>query len=116
MRQSERKKIIIVQGLNDKLRLQRMITEPIQILCTNGTFNLNRFKTLLMKYDLHNQIVYIYVSDSSEGKHLRKQLTRHLPLARHVHIQSQDVTASQMNLLASELERHKLQINPVYLQ
>lgn len=111
------KRIIICEGLNDKLRLKEIITEPIDIVCTHGTFGIAKFDSLLEQHDLDNRDVYIFVDEDPAGIKLRKELTKELPLAKHLYIDAQyiEVEVTPKRLLALELLKHHIEINPAYL-
>lgn len=112
------KKVIICEGLHDKVRLKEIIREPIDIVCTHGTFGVEKFDELLDKYDLDNRDVYIFVDEDPAGKKLRKALTRELPLANHLYVDAQyiEVELTPKRLLAVELLKFNIEINPAYLQ
>ncbi len=82
-------KIIIVEGRSDKHHIRRVITEPVTILCTYGTFSIEYFDELLEAYDLDNQDVYIFVDEDDSGIELRRQLAHELSHAKHIRINSE---------------------------
>ena len=44
-------KVIIVEGSSDKKRLARILAEPVEIICTNGTVSPYQFEELLIPYE-----------------------------------------------------------------
>lgn len=78
--------IIIVEGKNDKQLLRHVLANEVQIICTYGTFGIEKFDTMLETYDLDNRDVYIFVDADRSGEELRKALSRELPHARHIYI------------------------------
>lgn len=71
-------KIIIVEGLADKIQLEKIVQAPIDIICTHGTFGIEKFDLMLEKHDLDHRDVYIFVDEDDAGKKLRKQLRAEL--------------------------------------
>jgi len=114
----ELEKIIIVEGLTDKNQLEKVITEHVTILCTHGTFDLERFDELLEIYDLDNRDVYILVDEDESGMKLRNQLIQELPHAHQIYISEEfkEVASTPENVLAHILVSHNIQINPFYLR
>src|SRR5690625_3601404 len=98
-------KVIIVEGLTDKREIEKVITEDVTIICTNGTLGIEKFDELLETYDLDHQDVYIFVDEDDSGIKLRKQLTRELPHAEHIYISSEfkEVATTPGNELATAL-------------
>lgn len=110
-------KVIIVEGLTDKKQIDKVITEHVQIICTNGTFGVERFDELLETYDLDNKDVYILVDEDQSGLKLRKQLTRELPHAEHIYIHSdfKEVATTPEHILATVLAGKEIAVNPIFL-
>lgn len=117
MRQNDDEKIIIVEGLSDKLHIKKVIREDIDIICTHGTFGVEKFDEMLEKFNLDYRDVYIFVDADDSGKKLRKQLTRELPNAVQMYIpeEYQEVELTPENVIATELVKHNFKINPLYL-
>ncbi|ASN04833.1 toprim domain-containing protein [Virgibacillus necropolis] len=110
-------KVIIVEGLTDKKQIEKIITEPVTIICTNGTFGVARFDELLDTYDLDNKEVYILADEDNAGMKLRKQLTRELPHAEHIHVSSEfrEVATTPESALATALVSKRINVNPIFL-
>lgn len=110
-------RIIIVEGVNDKRLIQKVLREQIQIVCTYGTFGIEKFDHMLETYDLDDRDVYIFVDADEPGIELRRELTRELPHAYHMHIPSEhvEVETTPENVIAKELIRHDFDIHPIYL-
>ncbi|MEI3605504.1 topoisomerase [Pseudogracilibacillus sp. SE30717A] len=111
------KKVIIVEGLSDKLHVQKIIREEIDIICTHGTFGVEKFDEMLYEYDLDYRDVYIFVDADESGIKLRRQLTVELPNAIQMYIpeEYQQVELTPENIIANELVKHNFQIDPFYL-
>ena len=78
-------KVIIVEGTSDKRKVQPIIREPVDIICTNGTISWNKMDELIDT--LTNRDVYILVDADESGEKLRKQLKREFPDAEHLYIE-----------------------------
>ena len=40
-------KVILVEGLTDKIRVQKVLKEPVEIICTNGTISFAKMDELI---------------------------------------------------------------------
>lgn len=107
------KKVIIVEGLSDKKRIEKIITEDVDIIVTHGTFSLARFDELLVEYDLDERDVYILVDADRSGRQLRKVLTAQLPHAIQIYIPEvfREVATTPLNILAKELIKKHVQVD-----
>ncbi|GEN32887.1 MULTISPECIES: toprim domain-containing protein [Aneurinibacillus] len=76
-------KVIIVEGKTDKKRLEKIIAEPVEIICTHGTLSMRKLE------DIYHQAgdadVYIFVDEDASGKKLRSQLRSEFPNAVHLY-------------------------------
>ncbi|KUP05149.1 TOPRIM domain-containing protein [Bacillus coahuilensis m2-6] len=96
-------KVIIVEGTTDKRKVQQIIKEPIQILCTNGTISLSKLDELIE--ELYGKDVYIMVDADPAGEKLRKLFIQEFPEAEHLYIDKsyKQVASSPVQHLASIL-------------
>jgi toprim domain protein len=110
-------KLIIVEGLSDKRHLQKIIREKVEIICTHGTFGVEKFDQMLDKYNLDHRDVYLFVDADESGEKLRKQLRAELPHARHLYIPAEwtEVETTPENIIAMELLKHHIDVKPIYL-
>lgn len=110
-------KVIIVEGLTDKRELEKVITEDVTIICTNGTLGVEKFDELLETYDLDHRHVFIFVDEDDSGIQLRKQLTRELPHAKHIFISSEfkEVATTPGDVLATALAAKNIDVDPFFL-
>lgn len=76
-------KVIIVEGKTDKERIEQLIDEPVQIICTYGTLSYEKLEELIVP--LQNEDVYILVDADTPGMKLRNQLKQELPNATHLY-------------------------------
>lgn len=114
----ELERIIIVEGLTDKRQVEKIITDEVTVICTNGTLGVERFDELLETYELDYKQVYIFVDEDKSGMQLRKQLTRELPHAKHIHTTTdyREVAETPAHTLAMALLRSDFNINPIFLK
>lgn len=110
-------KVIIVEGTTDKSKIEKIITDHVKIICTYGTFSIERFDELLETYDLDNREVYILVDEDKAGIQLRKQLRHELPNARHLYVSEEygEVAATPEEILAQTLVSNHINVHPIYL-
>ncbi|HLS06405.1 MAG TPA: topoisomerase [Bacillota bacterium] len=110
--------VIIVEGITDKRLVEQIIIEQITILCTYGTFDLERFDYLLERYELDDQEVFILVDEDKAGIELRKQLGIELPHAKHIHVSEEygEVASTPADVLATTLLSHHIAVNPFFLE
>jgi toprim domain protein len=77
-------KVIIVEGTSDKKKVQKVIKEPVDIICTNGTISLSKLDEIID--ELFGKDVYILVDADEAGEKLRRQFKREFPEAEHLYI------------------------------
>lgn len=108
-------KIIIVEGKSDKRKVENIIREPIDIICTNGTIGIAKMDELLE--ELGDKDVYILVDADNSGEKLRKQFKRELPEAEHIFIDKmyKEVASAPEHHLATVLLQANIDIFPKYL-
>lgn len=84
MSEREMDKVIIVEGKSDKKKVETIINEPVEIICTNGTISVSKLDELIET--LFHKEVYILVDSDDSGEKLRKQFRREFPEAEHLYI------------------------------
>lgn len=111
-------KVIIVEGLTDKIQIDKIIIEPLKIICTNGTIGIERLDEIIDKNDLYDKSIYIFVDEDNSGLKLRKAFKRELSHAVHLHVSKKhrEVAKTPLTMLARILSNNHIQINPLYLQ
>lgn len=111
-------KVMIVEGVTDKKKVEKMMTEEMLVICTYGTLGVERFDELLYEYDLDHKHVYILVDEDKAGIKLRKQLSRELPHAKHIYINEgyREVATTPDQALAVALLSKGISVNPIYLK
>ncbi|GAB3057663.1 toprim domain-containing protein [Virgibacillus ainsalahensis] len=112
----ETDKVIIVEGVTDKRQIEKLITDDVTIVCTNGTLGVERFDELLETYDLDHKDVIIMVDEDEPGVKLRRQLARELPHAEHIFVSSEyrEVATTPENILATALLSKHIAVNPIF--
>ncbi|NGY87527.1 hypothetical protein F6Y05_28410 [Bacillus megaterium] len=111
----EIEKVIIVEGKSDKKRIQDIIREPIEIICTNGTISLSKLDEIIDC--TFNKEVYILVDSDDSGNKLRKQFKRELPEAEHLYIDKmyREVVAAPRHHIATVLLSANIDVNAEFL-
>lgn|SRR5699024_7535158 len=111
------KKVIIVEGLNDKKQIERMITEDVEIICTNGTLGIKKLDELIENFELDDRDVFVMVDEDKNGEELRALLKSELPHAEHIFIQRdfKEVEKTPHYILANLLWAKHIEIDPIYL-
>lgn len=109
-------KTIIVEGTSDRKKVQEIVNEPVEIICTNGTIGLSRLDELIES--LTGRDVYILVDADRAGEKLRKQFIRELPEADHLYIDRvyKEVAAAPYRHLASVLLGAHIDVRGEFLQ
>ena len=65
-------KVIIVEGKSDKKRVQQVIAEPANIICTHGTMSIDKIDNMIET--LYDKQVYVLADSDDEGKKLENGL------------------------------------------
>jgi toprim domain protein len=109
-------KVIIVEGNSDKKKIKRIINEPLEIICTNGTISITKLDELI-DY-LEGKEIYILVDADDSGEKLRKQLKREFPNAIHIYIEKmyREVETAPDHHLATVLLSANIDIHTEYLE
>lgn len=109
------KKVIIVEGMTDKKKIQKVVKEPIDIICTNGTISISRLDELID--DLFDKEVYILFDADESGEKLRKLFKREFPEAKHLYIDRayKEVAASPEYHVATVLLQANILVDPKFL-
>ncbi len=65
-------KVIIVEGKSDKKRVQQVIAEPVNIICTHGTMSIDKIDNMIET--LYDKQVYVLADSDDEGEKLENGL------------------------------------------
>ncbi|WP_082233478.1 topoisomerase [Halobacillus massiliensis] len=110
-------RILIVEGITDKKQINKILKDPVEILCTHGTLGIERMEELILDNNLDHRPVFILVDEDYSGNKLRKQLSAELPHAEQIYIDKtfREVAATPEPELARVLLKHRFNIKPIYL-
>ncbi|NKE07170.1 MULTISPECIES: toprim domain-containing protein [Mesobacillus] len=116
MTMDENYKVIIVEGSSDKKKVQSVLNEPVEIICTNGTIGVSKLDELIDS--LFDKDVYILVDADASGEKLRKQFKREFPEANHLYIDRmyREVATAPENHLATVLIGANIDVHAEYLE
>lgn len=108
-------KVIIVEGKSDKKKIESIINEPVEIICTNGTISMARLDELAD--ELFDKDVFILVDADASGQKLRKQLKREFPDAEHLYIDKmyREVATTPKHHLATVLLSANIDVHAEFL-
>lgn len=108
-------KVIIVEGGSDRKRLVRILAEPVEIICTNGTISPYRLEELLEQYDQHE--LFVFVDADEDGEKTRVLFKREFPQAIHLYTETvyREVETTPYKVLAAILQGGGFKIRPEYL-
>jgi toprim domain protein len=108
-------KVIIVEGKSDKRKVETVINEPVEIICTNGTLSLSKLDELVE--NLYFKEVYVLVDADEAGEKLRKQFKREFPEASHLYIDKmyREVAAAPDQHIASVLLSANIDVQTKFL-
>ena len=109
-------KVLIVEGKSDKNKVKRIVKEPVEIICTNGTISITKLDELIEF--LENKDVYILVDADFSGEKLRKQLKREFPQAEHLYIDRmyREVATAPVHHLATVLIGANIDVHTEFLE
>ena len=105
MNAESREKVIIVEGKSDKIKVKEIVSEPVEIICTNGTIGITKLDEIIDS--LLDKQVFILVDADEAGEKLRNQFKREFPEAEHLYIDRmyKEVATAPEHYLASILLR-----------
>lgn len=107
-----KEKVIVVEGKTDKEKLEELIDEQVEIVCTNGTVGTEQMEELIDR--LEEKDLYIMVDADDSGNKLRKQLKREFPNAKHLYTKKvhKEVARTPDEELRRVLERAHFHVRP----
>jgi toprim domain protein len=96
-------KVIIVEGKTDKERLNEILDEPVQILCSFGTMSYEKLEEWATQ--LEDSEIYLLVDADDSGHKIRKQINQELPNVHHLytHRMYREVATTPSDVLAEIL-------------
>src|SRR5690625_993336 len=101
-----RHKVIIVEGKADRLRLKRILAEPVHIICTYGTISEYHLDELLEPFETSD--LFVFVDDDDTGERIRTLFKRNFTWAIHLYTEElyKEVETTPYHILAEELAGH----------
>ncbi|HVJ48795.1 toprim domain-containing protein [Desulfitobacterium sp.] len=96
-------KVIIVEGKTDREQLLKILDEPVEILCSNGTLSQEKLEEWAEW--LESSEIYIFVDADDPGNKLRKRIKQELPDVRHLytHRTYREIATTPLDVLAEIL-------------
>lgn len=96
-------KVIIVEGKTDKQRLQQLLDEPVEIVCTYGTLGPDKLEQLIE--ELSDDEVCVLLDADHSGDKARRLFKQEFPNVRHLytHRMYREVATTPLNVLAQIL-------------
>ena len=109
-------KIIIVEGKTDRDKLQHVLNEPVDIICTYGTLSNEKVESII--WPLQDEEVFVLVDADGAGNKLRQQLKRELPNAKHLYTRRMygEVATTPLEHLARILFDAHFEVHEQYLE
>ncbi|HCT6565289.1 TPA: toprim domain-containing protein [Staphylococcus aureus] len=99
-------KVIIVEGKSDKKRVQQVIAEPVNIICTHGTMSIDKLDDMIES--LYDKQVFVLADSNNEGDRIRNWFKRYLSESEHIFIDKTycQVANCPKQYLAHVLSKH----------
>ena len=69
---------------NQIKRVQQVIAEPVNIICTHGTMSIDKIDDMIES--LYGKQVYVLADSDDEGERIRKWFKRYLSESEHIFI------------------------------
>lgn len=109
-------KVIIVEGGQDKKRLARILADPVDIICTNGTISAYRLEELLAPYE--QQEMYVFFDADESGDKIRALFKREFPNAIHLYTEKvcKEVETTPYEVLATIVLAAGFEVLPQYVK
>jgi toprim domain protein len=97
-------RVIIVEGKTDKKRLEQILDETVEIVCTYGTLGLDKLEALITEYS-EDEVCVLLDADHA-GDKARRLFKQEFPYVRHLytHRMYREVATTPLNVLAQILE------------
>lgn len=106
--------VLIVEGKNDKSRLNRLLLDEIDIYCTFGTLNNEKVESLRKK--IGEREVYLFMDNDPSGKRIRGALRDAFPDAEQIYTRKgyAGVEGTPDEYLIQQLEKAGLEEYIIY--
>ncbi|MHA0856475.1 DNA primase [Paenibacillus sp. CMAA1364] len=105
---------LIVEGKNDRTKLQRLLLPEINILCTFGTLNATKLEDL--RAQVMNDKVILFMDNDKSGTRIRSVLRDAFPDALHLYTRRgyAGVEGTPDEYLVAQLEKASLHEYVIY--
>lgn len=109
------RKVLIVEGGSDRKRLQKVLAEPVEIICTNGTVSPYRIDEMLMPYE--DCELFVFLDADESGEKIRTLFKRDYPEAIHLYTERvyRQVETTPYRVLAAILLSENFEVHPEFL-
>ncbi|MFC5602558.1 toprim domain-containing protein [Sporosarcina koreensis] len=111
----EHQKVLIVEGGSDRKRLQKVLAEPVEIICTNGTVSPYRIEEILLPYE--DCELFVFLDADESGDKIRSLFKRYYPEATHLYTERtyRQVETTPYRVLAAVLLSENFEVHPEFL-
>ncbi|MET3683695.1 toprim domain protein [Alkalibacillus flavidus] len=111
-------RVLIVEGKQDRRKLQAVLEHDEAILCTFGTVSPFAIDEMIENYDLLDRDVYIFTDTDEPGKKLRKQLNHELSHAQNLYVDAKyrQVEDTPEHVIASVLQAANFKVKVKFLK
>ncbi len=112
----QQSKVIIVEGNSDRKRLIRILAEPVEIICTNGTISAYQLEEILTPYEGWD--IFVFVDADKDGEKIRTLFKREYPMAIHIYTEKvyREVETTPDKVLASVLQAAHIDVHAKFLR
>ncbi len=109
-------KVIVVEGKADKMKLNRIVSEQVIIVCTHGTISEYDLEAFLDPYETCE--LFIFTDADEDGEKLRMLAKRAYPSARHLYTEEvyKEVETTPYEVLARILDAAHIKVHAQFLQ
>ncbi|QPC48438.1 toprim domain-containing protein [Mangrovibacillus cuniculi] len=111
----EMAKVLIVEGSSDRKKVKKIISEPVEILCTNGTIGVQKMDEIVDEY--FDRDVFVLADADDAGDRLRSLFKKEFPEARHLFIDRayREVAAAPDQHIAAVLLHANIDVHKEFL-
>lgn len=109
-------KAIIVEGKTDREQLLKVLDEPIEIICSNGTLSYEKLEEWAEGLECSD--IYIFVDADDPGNKLRKRINQEMPEVHHLytHKMYRQIATTPVDVLAEILEHAHFVVKDLELE
>ncbi len=109
-------RLIIVEGGSDRKRIRTILSEPVEIICTNGTVSSYQLEELMQSYE--EREVFVFLDADLSGEKIRSLFKREHPNVSHLYTEKEygEVETTPYKVLAQILQQAGFQIRCQFLE